>query len=210
MADRWLFPLGHYLGPFFPGPGADPDGHRVRVGHEVVTLFSDTEFTVWALAHGLPGSTGSTGSSGATGDGPWTRESVEAAVRERAGADSGAAVDELLREGVLVEVRAGAADPVEFGRRHRFRSLLVGLGASREQPDRFHIGLTGRPLATVDSLAFELWEWAPLHPTLWAAWQAAAAVETALGGTEPVVDGALDRLQVLLAAGCGYLDVAHV
>jgi hypothetical protein len=201
VAERWLFPLGHYLGPFFPGPGADLDGHRVRVGHEVVTLYGDTEFTVWALAHGLPGS---------SGDGPWTKESVETAVREQTGADAGSAVDELLRAGVLVEVGDGAADPIEFGRRHRFRSLLVGLGASREQPDRFHIGLTGRPLATVDGRAFEFWEWAPLHPTLWAAWQAAAAVETALGGTEPVVDGALDRLQVLLAAGCGYLDVATV
>src|SRR5690349_3582172 len=201
MAERWLFPLGHYLGPFFPGPGADLDGHRVRVGHEVVTLFSDTEFAVWGLAHGLPGSAPS-------GAARLTRHTVEAAVREQTGADSGAAIDELLREGVLVEVGDGAADPVEFGRRYRFRSLLVGLGASREQPDRFHIGLTGRPLATVDGLAFEFWEWAPLHPTLWAAWQAAAAVETALGGSEPVVDGALDRLQVLLAAGCGYLDVA--
>jgi|RhiMethySRZTD1v2_1073278.scaffolds.fasta_scaffold09425_13 hypothetical protein len=198
MAERWLFPLGHYLGPFFPGQGADLDGHRVRVGQEVVTLFGDTEFTVWALAHGVPGSSGVRG----------TRHAVEAALREQTGADAGAAVDELLRDGVLLEVGDGANDPVEFARRYRFRSMMVGLGASAEQPDRFHIGLTGRPLATVDGLAFEFWEWAPLHPTLWAAWQAAAAVETALGGSEPVVDGALDRLQVLLAAGCGYLDVA--
>jgi len=111
MAERWLFPLGHYLGPFFPGQGADLDGHRVRVGQEVVTLFGDTEFTVWALAHGVPGSSGVRG----------TRHAVEAALREQTGADAGAAVDELLRDGVLLEVGDGANDPVEFARRYRFR-----------------------------------------------------------------------------------------
>jgi hypothetical protein len=195
-----VFPVGHYLGPFFPGQGAELDGHRVRLGHEIVSLLSATEFAVWALAHGLPGSVRTA---------RWTRGSVEAAVREQAGADSGGTVADLLRDGVLVEVGTGATDPVVFARRYRFRALLAGLGASHERPDRFHIGLTGQPLATVDGPAFEFWEWAPLHATVWDAWQAAAAVETALGGAEPVVDEALDRLQVLLAAGCGYLDLAR-
>jgi hypothetical protein len=199
MAEPWLFPVGHYLGPFFPGQGADLDGHRVRLGHEIVSLFSATEFSVWALAHGLPGSP-----RGAR----WTRRSVETAVHDQTGSGSGGVVAGLLRDGVLVEVGTGATDPVVFARRYRFRALLVGLGASREQPDTFHIGLTGRPLATVDDLAFEFWEWAPLHASVWDAWQAAAAVETMLGGADPVVDEALDRLQVLLASGCGYLDLA--
>jgi hypothetical protein len=199
MAEPWVFPVGHYLGPFFPGRGAELDGHRVRLGHEIVSLSSPTEFPVWALAHGLPGTIRTA---------RWTRRSVEAAVRDRTGAGCDGVVADLLRDGVLVEVGAGATDPVVFARRYRFRALLVGLGASRERPELFHIGLTGRPLATVDSLAFEFWEWAPLHATVWDAWQAAAAVETTLGGAEPVVDEALDRLQVLLAAGCGYLDLA--
>jgi hypothetical protein len=199
MTEPWVFPVGHYLGPFFPGQGADVDGHRVRLGHELVSLNSPTEFPAWALAHGLPGSTRTA---------RWTRRSVEAAVREQTGADSGGVVADLLRDGVLVEVGDGATDPAVFARRYRFRALLVGLGASRERPELFHIGLTGQPLATVDGRAFEFWEWAPLHTTVWDAWQAAGAVETALGGTAPVVDEALDRLQVLLAAGCGYLDLA--
>ena len=200
MAEPWVFPVGHYLGPFFPGRDAAPGGHRVRVGHEVVTLFTETEFAVWALAHGLPG---------AAEPARWTRRSIENAVRERNGAEAGGVVADLLRDGVLVEVGAGATDPEVFGRRYRFRGLLVGLGASRERPGTFHIGLTGRPpLATVDGPAFEFWEWAPLHATVWDAWQAMAAVETTLGGAEPVVDEALDRLQALLTSGCGYLDLA--
>lgn len=198
MAEPWVFPVGHYLGPFFPGRGADLDGHRVRVGNEVVTLFTETEFAVWALAHGLPGSAEPV---------RWTRRSIEDAVRRQNGAEAGGVVADLLRDGVLVEVGAGATDPVAFARRYRFRALLVGLGVSPERPDGFHIGLTGQPLATVDGQAFEFWEWAPLHVTVWDAWQAMATVETALGGAEPVVDEALDRLQVLLRSGCGYLDL---
>ena len=199
MAEPWMFPVGHYLGLFFPGQGTDADGHRVRLGHEIVSMSSPTQFPVWALAHGLPGSAGTL---------RWTRRTVEAAVREQTGSDPGDVVSDLLREGALVEVGAGATDPVVFARRYRFRGLLVGLGASRERPDQFHLGLTGQPLATVDGPAFEFWEWAPLHASVWDAWQAAAAVETLLGGAEPVLDEALDRLQELLAAGCGYLDLA--
>ena len=199
MAEPWLFPVGHYLGPFFPGQDTDLGGHRVRLGQEIVSLSAATEFPAWALAHGLPGSART---------GRWTRNSVEAALRDQSGADPGDAVAALQRDGALVEVGAGATDPVVFARRYRFRALLVGLGASRERPDRFHIGLTGQPLATVDDVTFEFWEWAPLHANIWDAWQAAGAVETLLGGADPVVDEALDRLQTLLAAGCGYLDLA--
>jgi hypothetical protein len=202
MTEPWVFPVGHYLGPFYPGRDADPGGHRVRVGHEVVTLFTETEFAVWTLAHGLPEAAGAAGSV------RWTRRSIETAVRQQNGAEAGGVVGDLLRDGVLVEVGPGATEPAAFARRYRFRGLLFGLGASRERPGTFHIGLVGRPLATVDGPAFEFWEWAPLHATIWDAWQAAAAVETALGGAEPVADEALDRLQTLLTAGCGYLDLA--
>jgi hypothetical protein len=210
MTDgAWVFPVGHYLGPFYPQRGAPLECHRVRIGHEVVKLFTDQEFAVWALAHGLP-----VASAGGPGQ-RWTRHAIADAGRGRGDADVSGVVVELLRDGSLVEV-AGGTDAVEFARAHRFQSLLLGLGASAERPDLFHIGLTARPLATVDGLAFEFWQWAPLHDSVWHACRALGAVATASGGGGPgadtgagahLVDEVLERLHVLLANGCGYLDV---
>jgi hypothetical protein len=157
------------------------------------------------LAHGLPGLSDRRPGT------RWTRHAIADAVRERGGADVSGVVAELVRDGALIEVAAGPADTAGFSRAHRFRALLLGLGAAEERPDQFHIGLTGRPLATVDELAFDFWQWAPLHDSVWEACQALAGVERASSGTAPTIEQMLDllleRLHILLANGCGYLDV---
>jgi hypothetical protein len=193
MSDGWVFPVGHYLGPFFPGAGEPMDSHRIRVGGEVAHLFTDDEFAVWSLAHGLPGRP-----LGA----PWTRAAIAAAVREQGGGDVSDVLDDLLHDGPMLEV----ADGREFARRYRFHALLLGLGASPDRPGMFHIGLTGRPLATVDRLAFEVWQWAPLRASIWAACVVFAEVDGA--SPDDLLDPVLARLHVLLANGCGYLDKA--
>ena len=190
MSDGWVFPVGHYLGPFFPGPGEPLHSHRVRVGGEITHLFTDDEFAVWSLAHGLPGRPLGV---------PWTRAAIAATIREQ-GRDMSDVLADLLTDGPLLEV----ADGREFAHRYRFQALLLGLGASAERPDLFHIGLTGRPLATVDQLAFELWQWAPLRASVWDA----CVVFAGVAGAPPddLLDPVLARLHVLLANGCGYLD----
>ena len=196
-----VFPIGHYLGPFFPAKGAPMECHQIRVGQSVTNLFSQEEFAVWALAHGLPGMT--VGSQ-------WTPEALAALVRERGGDDVTGLVAELIQSGVLVEVSPGP-DALAFARGHRLQALLVGLGTTVARPDQFLLGFTGQPFATVDELAFELWQWGPLHPDLWTACEALAATDTVTTGRptspEELLTSVLDGLHTLLSNGAAYLDV---
>jgi hypothetical protein len=196
--DAWVFPLGHYLGPFFPGRGEALECHRVRVGGEVARLFTDIEFLVWGLAHGLPA-----GPHPAP-DSVLTRATLTAIASERGETDATGAVSGLLASGVLVE----AVDPETFARGHRLQPLLSGLGVSPARPDMFHIGLFGeQPAAAVDELVFDMWQWAPRVGTLWELHEIQASTASVLGDTVGGVDGLLRRLHLLLANGCGYLDV---
>lgn len=194
-----LFPLGQYLGPFFPARNASMTSHRVRVGRSVIHLASGEELAVWGLAHGLSG--------GERTDAPWTRAAMVDAAREQSGTDISGVLADLLAAGVLVEVAADTDREIAFVRGHRFRGLLHGLGSSADRPDLCAVGLMGHPLATVDLLAFEMWQWAPLHPSLHASCEAFAATEGAT--PEAVVSRVLDRAHVLLAHSAGYLDVVE-
>jgi hypothetical protein len=200
--DAWVFPIGHYLGPFFPGQGAPMDSHRIRVGQSLTQLFAEEEFAVWAFAHGLPDRTG-----------PWTRQEIEAAVQESGDTGTAAGViDDLIESGALAEVTAGTAAAVAFARSHRFEALLCGLGESDEQPDAFHLGLIGQPLATVDELAFDIWQWAPLRASVWATCEALATVDAIMSGgqadPEAMLAPVLRRIHTLLSHGAAYLDLA--
>ncbi|MER7274615.1 hypothetical protein ABT369_09180 [Dactylosporangium sp. NPDC000244] len=200
MTDNaWVFPVGHYLGTFFPAAGAPLQAHRVRVGRSVTSLYSDQEFAVWALAHGL---------AGPADERPWTCQRLAAAAREQSGADVTRIVAELLEERVLVE----AAPELLFARTHRFQALLSGLGTDPRRPDSFQLGLAGQPLAAVDELAFEIWQWAPRQPTIWATCELLATADGVAVGRPADPDAmlapVLDRLHTLLSAGAGYLDVA--
>lgn len=188
----WVFPVGHYLGPFFPGPGEPMRCHRVRIGAEITSLLTDEEFAVWSLAHGVPGLPGGQ---------PWARAAIVALVRERGGGDVTETLAELVAAGALAEV----GDPAEFARAHRFNPLLLGLGASADRPGTIHIGLIGCPRATVDPATFELWQWAPLHASIWDLYDTLATTD----GTVRV-DDVLAGLHTLLTNGCGYLDLVTV
>lgn len=199
-----LFPLGHYLGAVYPGPDEPLAYHRLRLGDSVVRLFSDEEFGLWTLAHGLPGD---------PADQPWTVAALAETVRRRDGQDVTPVLADLLAEGALAEVTPGTEEAVVFARAHRFHSLLTGLGIDPELPDRFLLGLIGQPLAVVDELSYELWQWAPLHTNIWDVCRALAEIESEPGGqkVDPhlVLDDVLHRLQVLIRAGAGYLDEAR-
>lgn len=203
--DSWVFPIGHYLGPFHRHRDAPVAHHQVRVGHETVRLLTEDELAAWLLAHGLPGT---------PADRPWTRQAIEAAARGQGGADSAPiaeALSELLGEGALAEVPDGTDPAVTFATGHRFCPLLVGLGADPRQPDQLIIGLTGNPVVTVDELGYQVWQWAPLHANLWEACRAFVEVDDRLSGTvsspEEMLARVLRRVHRLLAHGAGYLDV---
>lgn len=204
---HWVFPLGHYLGPFHPHRDAPVAYHRIRVGEEAVRLFSEDELAAWLLAHGLPGT---------VADQPWTREAMAVAAREQGGDDRATAlsgaVTELLTEGVLIEVPDGSRAAREFATSYRFCPLLVGLGVDPRQPDQVVIGLTGNPIVTIDQLGYEVWLWSPAQANLWELSRSFAEVGDRLAGTatlpEDMLAQVLRRVHRLLAHGAGYLDVA--
>jgi hypothetical protein len=203
MSEAWVLPVGHYLGPYFPGPGTPMECHRVRLGNEIVKLANDAELLVWALAHGLPGAVPH------DSDRVWTRAAVTAVASQRGDADLTDTFDSLVSVGALVEVGPDAVDPAVFARRHRFQPLLSGLGVGPSRPDRVMIGLIGEePAAVVTVQVFELWQWAPRAGSLWELGQYRAAAASVLGDRDDGVPGLLRRLHTLLAAGCGYLDLS--
>jgi hypothetical protein len=197
MTDAWVFPLGHLLGAFHPGRDEPLEYHRIRIGADVLTLSSDLAL-VWNLAHGVPG--------GVLPGQAWTRAMLTEVVGARGGED---AVAGLLDTGALVEVGPGALDATTFARGHRLHPLLVGLGVTPERPDLYRIGTLDQPVATVDELTFDMWQWAPTVGDLWELCEVQAATARVLGDEpDEGLRNLLWRLHVLLSNGCGYLDIA--
>jgi hypothetical protein len=188
-----ILPVGHYTG------SEHPPGHRtIRVGRTRVS-FSDTDaFLVWAAAHRPPGDLGA----------PWGRAEINAAAGNVADPDP--IVDQLLEDGLLVEV----ADPETFARAHKAVPILIALGNTPEEPDRFGIGLFGLdPVITVPHLVFELWQWSTISVSVWAVCEAyAVAASRATGVTleaGAVLAEYVAAMPGLVGSNALYLDVVH-
>jgi hypothetical protein len=188
-----VFPVGHYAG------ARHPDGHHVvRVGMAQQTLTTE-EFGVWVLAHGTI----------EVGKGNWTVDDVLTLAEQAGVAGAEPVAGRLVDAGALAIVD----DPVKFAERYRSNSLLVGLGNTAAEPDRYRIGLPGSPpVAVLDLMSFELWQWGQLAPSLWHACEVRAKVAAGMG--EPVaatdlVGELLGDLRVLLVNSCAYLDLAR-
>lgn len=200
-----LFPVGHYLGPFHPAPGAPADYHLVRVGWDSPHLPDETHVDVWGLVHGLPARIGSTA---------WTREAVCGAAEEAGVADPDQVIDHLIELGVVAEVTPGSPSAVGFARTHRVQSLLVGLGNTPDAGALDAIGVIGLPpVVRVEPEVFEFWQLAQLWPDLWSAAQAFAAVARDGGdpqaetNAEAVLDRFFRALRTLIAHNAVFLDV---
>jgi hypothetical protein len=191
-----VLPVGHYLGPVHPAPGAPPAHHLVRVGWDSHRLAPGAAVDTWALAHG----------TGAPGDTPWTRNSLLAAAAAAGIPDAAGELDRLVAAGLTVLVDPAAA--AGFAAAHRLCPLLVGLGTPPE--DTFEVlGIPGLPpSARVRPRTAEVWRWVGLWPDLASASaaldRAAAAAGTAPGGLSTL----LEDVQVLVSASAAYLDVA--
>jgi hypothetical protein len=180
-----LFPIGHGAGP---DASTESMPYVVRVGRTAEQL-SAPEFGVWLLAHRLTHVT-----------------ELAAACADADIDDPERHVDTLLSRGLL----AAADDVTAFAQRYRLLPLFVGLGNRPDDPERFAIGVPGlEPLATLGSIAYELWQWGWVAPSLWAHCEVLATIgETAdAPGTASAQLGAiLDGVSVLLADFVAVLD----
>lgn len=199
MTDRSLivFPVGHYMGERHP-----ERHHIVRLGLTHRTLTAD-EFGVWVLAHGTT----------EVGTGAWPVGELLDLATDAELPDAPDAVARLVEAGLLALVDAEAGGTRRFAESHRMHPLLVGIGNTDDEPDRYQLGFPGLPpVAVVDTSAYELWQWGHLAPTLWHTCEVREKVAAGLG--EPVaaadlVADTLGDLRVLLANSCAYLDIVR-
>lgn len=197
-----LLPIGEFFGTFHPVAGSTERYHRVRLGSEVWEL-DDQRFTLWALAHGA---------TGRPVDEPWTTAAARAAAAAQLpDVDPGPLLEGLLTEGLAVEVADD--DAVEFARRHRLGTRMLGLGNSADEPWLWSIGFYDHPFVTVTRTVYDLWERGPSGESLWTMCQSLAEEEREAGGTDAdLVDpqrllaAFLRAVHPLLAASVVYLE----
>lgn len=205
--DPLIFPVGHYLGPFHPKRNQPPRHHIVRVGWDTPKLTDEAHVDIWALAHGLPDRVDAV---------RWTRQAILDAAQDAGMPDAAVILDDLAGLGLITEVHTGTDQALDFAKGHRMQSLLIGLGNSPEDPVLDGIGLAGMaPILKVRPRVFQVWQWAHLWPTVWAACEGLAFVagETGAGrpeDTDPVtvLDFMLEALRTLVSRNAAYLDLA--
>jgi hypothetical protein len=178
-----VFPVGHGAGAYLPEEQQDPAPYVVRVGR-IPEQLTESEFGAWVLAHDQATAAGLVAAG-------FARE-----------------LEELRRREILVEV---ADDPVSFARKYRLTPLFLGLGNRPDDREHFDIGVPGLdPLATVDSAAFELWQWGSVAPSLWAHCEVLATMREQESGDPATPDEqlglVLGALPALLAGFVAYLE----
>lgn len=196
------------MGPFHPKVNAPARHHIVRVGWDTPKLPDEAHLDIWALAHGPP--TGGENNS-------WTRKAIIEVAEEADMPDAAAILDTLADLGLIAEVTPGTGQAREFAESYRLQSLMIGLGNSPDDPVLDGIGLAGiPPVVKVRPRIFEIWQWAHLWPSLWAAceglaWVADQAEDAARpedADPEALLDFVLEATRTLLWRNAVYLDVA--
>lgn len=183
-----ILPVGHYTGR------EHPPGHRtIRLGRSRVVFEEEKPYLVWAAAHRPPGNL----------EAPWGRKEIAAQVD---GPEQ--IIDQLIEDGLL----ADAENPEEFARQHKAVPILVALGNTAREPDRYGIGLFGMtPVITVSPLVYELWQWGTTSVSVWAVCEAFATANSRATGV-PIEVGAvlaefMAALPALVGSNAVYLDV---
>jgi hypothetical protein len=177
--------------------------HVVRVGWQVHRLPDGAPMDTWAGCQGTGGDP--------LLDAPWTRDAALAAAAENEVPDAARHLDQLIAQGLVVEV-ADDAQAAAFATRHRLQPLLVGMGDSPEDPFET-LGIPGlAPAARVRPRVGEVWEWVGLWPSLAAAQQAFGEIARQAGqdpaGTAGELRFLLGAVQTLVGASAAYLDAA--
>lgn len=203
-----LFPVGHPLGPHHPARGEPPAYHGLRIGWSSLRLPDREHADLWALTRGLPERLDAR---------VWDREAVLEAAAEARIDEAEARLDHLVELGAVAEVHFATAQAVEFARTHLVQAMLVGLGNSADPAEPPGIGIPGLPpVVRVDPEVYEIWQLAPLWPTLWGGCESFAKVDRDHGETradrihpERVLDRFLTAIRVLIAHHAVFLDRAR-
>jgi hypothetical protein len=202
-AEPLIFPIGHTLGALLAG--GDKRIPRIRRGPEVKTP-EQPAYATWLLLHGDPDAL----EKGQA----WTRRAVEELAESSGGGSVAGHIDQLLADGLAVEVVPGTPQALQFAETHRLVPLMLGLGNTADEPWLYGIGLIGQPLVTVTHPVFEVWQWSPAEESLWLTCRGTVEVARRAGSTNPdvtdaerLLNGFLPTVHSLLAAGVACLDV---
>ncbi|MGH3660733.1 MAG: hypothetical protein ACRDT8_18930 [Micromonosporaceae bacterium] len=200
-----IFPIGHYIGAFYPTVGSPERHHNVMIGAQVLRL-DDEQLAVWLLARGLPERISDT---------RWTRAAVEEESAKAGVRDPRQILASLTADGLVVETVPGAEHSVDFAESYRLIPLMLGLGNTPEEPWLHGIGFFDQPVIKVAGEVYSMWEWAHVDNNLWAACHAHADTAKRAGGTDPdetvperILTGFLGAIHPLLTASAAYLDLA--
>jgi len=203
---RLLLPLGHYVGAFYPRIGSIERYHNVMLGSQVHRL-NDQQVTAWLLARG-PTDEGDP-------DELWTRRRAEETAAKTGFEDISPLLDELAAMGLIAEPALETEEAIEFAESYRLVPLMLGLGNTPENPGLHGIGFLDNPVLSVPGTVYNLWEWAHVDDSLWAACYSFADISREAGNTDPelveperILNGFLTTLSVLLVANTAYLDRA--
>ncbi|MBB5159345.1 hypothetical protein [Saccharopolyspora phatthalungensis] len=205
-ADTQVVPVGHYMGPFYPGLGAELQHHIIRVGWDSVRM-TQQEFETWALCHGP---------AGLVRGQRWTkRHLVDSGATKLGQRAVRKSLGRLIERGAVVELGQGPNGAETFARAYRFQSLLFGLGNPVGDPFVFGVGLPGRPpVLTLSAEDFQLWQWGHISDTLWNCCELSAESWRKAGSTDPDrtdvrrnLARSVATLQVLVAHGAAYVDL---
>jgi hypothetical protein len=198
--DPLIFPIGHYMGAFYPKVGALLKYRKLRVGLDVKQLPGDERFGIWALSHGLPDELEKVA---------WTRSQLIRAATRIELPNPAALLDELIAQGVVARVTPGTDDAVEFARRYRIQPLMMGLGNTPEDPMRFSLGFVGAPpVVKINDFLYLLWQFGRWD-SIWETAAMFAKADSDAGRVpdpERVLGQILGQLHVLLSHNAAYLD----
>lgn len=196
------------MGPFHPRRNEPAKHHIVRVARDTPKLPDEAHVNIWALAHGLPARLDTV---------RWTRQTIIDTAEDAGMVDAAGILDNLAGLGLIAEVGPGTEQVREFAESYRLQSLLIGLGNAPDDPFLDGIGLVGLPpVVKVRARVFEIWQWAHLWPSIWAACQGLAWVAGQAEAATPedadpetLLDVMLSAIRTLISRNAVYLDMAR-
>jgi len=185
-----MFPIGRYT-------GRDGAEHEITLAGRTVRLPAE-HFSVWAFAHGPVDPVLARNAS-------WDRTALEWYAR-LARVDAPPLITELAGSGLLAGAPVTGPGAVGFARRHRAVPLMLGLGNTAGEPERFRLGFFGEDLIDVDAHTYDVWSWSAVEPDLWAACD--ASTDPDAGNAAWILGGFLRDLHRLLSVNAVHLDLA--
>ena len=226
-----LFPVGYYLGEFLDAAPTSAENFEqstrthtlIRRGWREHRLDRTILAEVWAML---------AGSGTGSGSDSWVRDTVAARyltlIEERGRwqavdvpsldntteADIHTAIDQLVAEGLAVELPPDVDATEYLMHEVSLRPLLMGLGNSAASPLSYQIGLPVQPILRLGARTFDYWAELDSLPTLWDACEKfarapdyATMTDSPLNTPRGQIPLVLSDVRQLLTYGAAYLDL---